>query len=99
MHHALAGLSEAVPPMDLSKILRFYIDKMLKEVPGMKVLVMDSETTQAVSMVYSQSEILEQEVFLVEKLEANSGEHLLHLKASFSLTFSAPFTSAVHVHQ
>lgn len=71
--------------MDLSKILRFYIDKMLKEVPGMKVLIMDSETTQAVSMVYSQSEILEQEVFLVEKLEANSGEQLLHLKASLLL--------------
>lgn len=67
--------------MDLSKILRFYVDKMLKEIPGMKVLVMDNDTTQAVSMVYSQSEILEQEVFLVEKLEAHSGERLLHLKA------------------
>ena len=69
--------------MDLSKILRFYIDKMLKEVPGMKVLVMDNDTTQAVSMVYSQSEILEQEVFLVEKLEAHSGERLFHLKVRF----------------
>lgn len=56
---------------------------MLKEVPGMKVLVMDNDTTQAVSMVYSQSEILEQEVFLVEKLEAHSGERLFHLKVRF----------------
>ena len=68
--------------MDLPRILRFYVDKMLKEIAGMKVLIMDNETTQSVSMVYSQSEILEQEVFLVEKLEAQSKERLLHLKAS-----------------
>lgn len=68
--------------MDLSRILRCYVDKMLKEIAGMKVLVMDNETAQAVSMVYSQSEILEQEVFLVEKLETQSIERLLHLKAS-----------------
>jgi vacuolar protein sorting-associated protein 45 len=66
--------------MDLFKILRFYVDKMLKEVPGMKVLVLDEETTQSVSMVYSQSEILEQEVFLVEKMESQSNEKLHHLK-------------------
>ena len=66
--------------MDLFKILRFYVDKMLKEVPGMKVLVLDEETTQSISMVYSQSEILEQEVFLVEKLESQSEERLQHLK-------------------
>jgi len=67
--------------MDLFKILRFYVDKMLKEVPGMKVLVLDEETPQSVSMVYSQSEILEQEVFLVEKLDSQAGEKLHHLKA------------------
>ncbi len=69
--------------MDLFKILRFYVEKMLKEVPGMKVLVLDEETTQSVSMVYSQSEILEQEVFLVEKLETQAGEKLHHLKVGF----------------
>ena len=66
--------------MDLFTVVRFYIDKMLKEVAGVKVLVLDHDTTQIVSMVYSQSEILEQEVFLVEKLEAHSGEQLFHLK-------------------
>lgn len=46
----------------------------------MKVLVLDEDTTKMVSMVYSQSEILEQEVFLVEKLDTRGGEQLFHLK-------------------
>ena len=71
--------------MDLFKILRFYVDKMLQEVPGRKVLVLEEETTQSISMVYSQSEILEQEVFLVEKLESQSEERLQHLKVHHRL--------------
>lgn len=66
--------------MDLSTVIRFYIEKMLKDVKGMKALLLDSETTRIVSTVYSQSEILEQEVYLVEKLDADPGEQLLHLK-------------------
>ena len=72
--------------MDLFTVVRYYIDKMLKEVAGVKVLVLDHDTTQIVSMVYSQSEILEQEVFLVEKLEAHSGEQLFHLKVGTETT-------------
>ena len=75
--------------MDLFAVLRFYVDKMLKDVQGMKVLVLDADTTQAVSMVFSQSEILEQEVFLVEKIEAVPGQKLLHLKVSQSPTIGS----------
>jgi vacuolar protein sorting-associated protein 45 len=66
--------------MDLSYVVRYYIEKMLKEVTGMKALLLDSETTRIVSTVYSQSEILEHEVYLVEKLDSDPGEQLLHLK-------------------
>jgi vacuolar protein sorting-associated protein 45 len=66
--------------MDLSTVVRFYIEKMLKEVKGMKAMLLDAETTNIVSTVYSQSEILEQEVYLVERLDADPGEQLLHLK-------------------
>ena len=48
----------------------------------MKCLLLDSETTRVVSTVFSQSEILEHEVYLVERLEAERGDQLLHLKAS-----------------
>lgn len=66
--------------MDLSYVVRYYIEKMLKDVTGMKALLLDSETTRIVSTVYSQSEILEHEVYLVEKLDSDPGEQLLHLK-------------------
>ncbi|PSC69479.1 vacuolar sorting-associated 45-like protein [Micractinium conductrix] len=66
---------------DLVAVLRSYVDRMLREVPGMKVLLLDSETTRVVSTVFSQSEILEQEVYLVERLDGESGEQLFHLKA------------------
>lgn len=48
----------------------------------MKVLLLDAETTKFVSTVYSQSEILEQEVYLVERLDVERKEQLLHLKVN-----------------
>lgn len=66
--------------MDLSSVVRYYVDRMLKEVPGMKVLLLDADTTRIVSTVYSQSEILEQEVYLVERLDADRRDRLFHLK-------------------
>ena len=71
--------------MDLSYVVRYYIEKMLKDVGGMKSMLLDSETTRIVSTVYSQSEILEQEVYLVEKLDSDPGEQLLHLKVCRNL--------------
>lgn len=68
--------------MDLSVVVRSYIDRMLKEVSGMKVLLLDDETTRIVSTVYSQSEILEQEVFLVQRLGTDKLDQLFHLKVS-----------------
>ncbi len=82
--HGQQGVTHGVPGMDLSAVVRFYIDKMLREVPGMKVLLLDADTTRSVSTVYSQSEILEQEVYLVERLDADKGELLFHLKARTS---------------
>lgn len=48
--------------------------------PGMKVLLMDKETTSIVSMVYAQSEILQKEVYLFERIDSNSRETMKHLK-------------------
>ena len=48
----------------------------------MKVLLLDADTTRIVSTVYSQSEILEQEVYLVERLDADRRDQLFHLKVS-----------------
>ncbi|KAH3840997.1 hypothetical protein DPMN_114455 [Dreissena polymorpha] len=48
--------------------------------PGMKVLLMDKETTSIVSMVYAQSEILQKEVYLFERIESTGRETMKHLK-------------------
>lgn len=63
---------------------RFYVDKMVGEplCSGMKVFLLDETTTKTVSMVYSQTQILERDVFLVERLEQTSRhEAMTHLKA------------------
>ena len=66
--------------MDLVAVLRSYVERMLREVSGIKVLVLDPETTRIVSAVYSQTEILEQDVYLVERLDSDSSEPLKHMK-------------------
>jgi vacuolar protein sorting-associated protein 45 len=48
---------------------------------GMKVLLLDATTTKIVSMVYSQTQILEQEVYLVEQI-GKRHEAMRHLKAA-----------------
>ncbi|GJQ67954.1 hypothetical protein Trydic_g16711 [Trypoxylus dichotomus] len=40
--------------------------------PGMKILLMDKETTSIISMVYGQSEIQQKEVFLLERIDSTS---------------------------
>ena len=66
--------------MDLVAVLRSYVERMLREVSGIKVLVLDPETTRIVSAVYSQTEILEQDVYLVERLDSDDSEPLKHMK-------------------
>ncbi|EEC14183.1 vacuolar protein-sorting protein, putative [Ixodes scapularis] len=61
--------------------VRLYIDKMIEESgPGMKVLMMDRETTTIVSVVYAQSEILLKEVYLFERIDLAGGDAMKHLK-------------------
>ena len=69
---------------------------MLDKVSGMKVLIVDQETIGMVSMVLTQTQILEKEVFLVERIDTvgnpPSGEvptRMKHLKAVCFLRPSA----------
>ena len=63
--------------------IKFYIDKLVKEpaLDGGKVLLLDPITTKIVSTVYSQTQILEQEVYLVELL-GKPHENMAHFKAA-----------------
>ncbi|KAJ1455209.1 Sec1-like protein [Pelagophyceae sp. CCMP2097] len=72
-------------PVDCIAATRFYIDKIVGDAnnPGMKVLLLDDATTKTVAMVYSQTQILEKDVFLVERLEQTAKhEAMKHLKAA-----------------
>ncbi|CAM9781056.1 unnamed protein product, partial [Phaeothamnion confervicola] len=54
-----------------------------RRIAGMKVLLLDAATTQIVSMVYSQTQILEREVYLVERLDKQLGQEAMpHLKCA-----------------
>jgi vacuolar protein sorting-associated protein 45 len=67
---------------------------MASNVQGMKVLLLDKETTGIVSMVYTQSQILQKEVFLFEKLDAPNREVMGHLKA---VCFLRPTVENIHL--
>lgn len=67
--------------MNVVQAVKQYISKMIEESgPGMKVLLMDKETTPIVSMVFAQSEILHKEVYLFERIDASARETMKHLK-------------------
>ncbi|XP_072985564.1 vacuolar protein sorting-associated protein 45 homolog [Typha latifolia] len=71
--------------MALIRPVRDYIDRMLQDITGMKVLILDSHTVSIVSVVYSQSDLLRKEVFLVETVDNMSKESMAHLKAVYFL--------------
>ncbi|KAM3920202.1 vacuolar protein sorting-associated protein 45 isoform 1-T1 [Leptodactylus fuscus] len=68
--------------MNVVLAVKQYVSKMIEDSgPGMKVLLMDKETTSVVSMVYTQSEILQKEVYLFERIDSANRESMKHLKA------------------
>lgn len=67
----------------LAQVVRDYIARIVGSVPGMKALVLDAETTGIVSLVYTQSQILQQEVFLIDTLHAPHTDRMPHLKAVY----------------
>ncbi|KAJ1569485.1 vacuolar protein sorting-associated protein 45 [Cladochytrium tenue] len=53
---------------------------MVQEVSGMKVLLLDAETTPIISIVVTQSQLLAREVYLVDRVDNRSREKMKHLK-------------------
>ncbi|XP_070202635.1 vacuolar protein sorting-associated protein 45-like isoform X2 [Littorina saxatilis] len=66
--------------MNVILAVKQYVSKMIEGCGGgMKVLLMDKETTSIVSMVYAQSEILQKEVYLFERIDSSGRETMKHL--------------------
>ena len=66
--------------MNVLLAVQDYLRKMLDAVEGMKVLLMDEETLNFVSLVITQSQVLQQQVFLFEKLENFQRDEMRHLR-------------------
>lgn len=81
------GITALIGKMVLVSSVRDYVNRMLQDISGMKVLILDSQTVSVVSVVYSQSELLQKEVFLVELVDSisMSKESMSHLKAVYFL--------------
>ena len=75
--------SSSVARSNTIQTVRDYVTRMCTDVPGMKVLVMDAETTGVVSMVFTQTQVLQHEVFMTDTIERQAGEKMPHLKACY----------------
>ena len=68
--------------MDLILALKLYVNRMIEDSQdGMKLLLMDKTTTGIISMIYTQTEMLQKEVFLFEHIQTEHREPMKHLKA------------------
>ncbi|VDN60355.1 unnamed protein product [Dracunculus medinensis] len=57
--------------MDLVTATRQYISEMIRLAgPGMKIMMMDKETTSTISCVYAQSDVMQKEVYLFERIDS-----------------------------
>lgn len=67
--------------MNVIGSVKAYVTKMTEESePGMKILLMDKETTSVISMVFGQSEIQQKEVFLLERLDSANQSNSMGLR-------------------
>ncbi|WWC85327.1 uncharacterized protein L201_000190 [Kwoniella dendrophila CBS 6074] len=78
--------------MDVLKAVQTYVTKMITEVPGMKVLLLDAHTTPIISMVTTQSELLAHEVYLTDRIDNINREPLNHLSC---IAFLSPNQSSI----
>ncbi|CAF0758458.1 unnamed protein product [Rotaria sp. Silwood1] len=68
--------------LNVIEAVRFYIMRMIEDCgQNIKGFVMDKETASIVSMVYAQSEILQKEVFLFERIDTIGQKSFKHLSA------------------
>lgn len=84
--------------MNVIGAIKAYVVKMTGDSePGMKVLLMDKETTSVVSMVYGQSEIQQKEVFLLERIDSPNYANSSGLRYLKCLVFLRPTSQNIEL--
>ncbi|KAJ2793073.1 vacuolar protein sorting-associated protein 45, partial [Coemansia helicoidea] len=66
--------------MDAIKAAQYYTNRIATDTSGMKVLLLDRETTPIISLVSTQSHLLSKEVYLVDRLDNAQRDRMQHLK-------------------
>ncbi|BFU25742.1 sec1 family protein [Entamoeba histolytica] len=67
--------------MNVIHALQEYLNFTFSETPGMKALIMDSDTIPVVSILFGMTEIIQKEVYLVQQLSDQTRDTLPHLNA------------------
>lgn len=84
--------------MNVISAVKAYVKKMTEESePGMKILLMDKETTSIISMVFGQSEIQQKEVYLLERIDTSVGTNEVGLKYLKCLVFLRPTSQNIEL--
>ena len=67
---------------NLLPIAEDYFQNIFGEIPGMKGLLLDKETSGIISIAYTQSKLYKHDIYLIQKID-DSTEKLTHLKAVY----------------
>lgn len=68
--------------INILPIAEDYFNTIFSEVTEMKALILDSETSGIISIVYTQSKLYKNDVYLIQKIE-DVKEKLSHLKGVY----------------
>lgn len=79
--------------MDPRAIAKNYIGQLIAKPQGLKALLLDDETIGIISLLYSQSELLSNEVIFIDKLNNPPGRSIPRITA---LVFVRPTAENVH---
>ncbi|KAJ8291676.1 Vacuolar protein sorting-associated protein 45 [Rhodotorula toruloides] len=74
--------------MDCLKAVQAYVDKVVTNTSGIKVLLLDADTTPIVSLATTQSHLLSHEVYLTDRID-NPARHSLPSSSSDAASSSA----------
>lgn len=75
-------MQRKVEDYNLLPIAEDYFQNIFSEISGMKALILDKETSGIISVVYTQSKLYKNDIYLIQKIDDTS-EKLGHLKAIY----------------
>lgn len=65
-------MQRKVEDYNLLPIAEDYFQNIFSEISGMKALILDKETSGIISVVYTQSKLYKNDIYLIQKIDDNS---------------------------